>query len=373
MIFQNDLETLLGVESGYEQELSECVHANEAFFRRFDGRSFLVSGAAGLIGSYLIDLLIQAHRELGIVVRVFACDRNGDLLKRRFPDVFTDVVQRCVLDICTGTLPAERVDYIIHAASNTSPKDYATRPIDTIRTNMQGLDRLCEFAVSHKVRRFLQCSSVEVYGRNNGDTDFFAEDYSGYVDCNTVRACYPSAKRCAETLCNAYATEHPEFNFVIARIGRIYGPTALLSDSKAMTQFLLNAARGEDIVLKSDGTQLYSWCYVADCAMALLTLLLDGLFGEAYNVADPESCCTLREFAETVASAVGRKVVFCSMTSAEHAAYSTISKATLNVEKLSALGWRAYTSLADGVRKTIEQLYKSLNVNSTSEKHTKAK
>lgn len=340
---------------GYEQELSGYIHENEALFRRFDGRSFLVSGAAGLIGSYLIDLLIQAHRELGIGVRVLACDRDGNLLEERFPDAFADVVKRCVLDICTGDLPEEPADYVIHAASNTSPTDYATKPIDTILTNMLGMNRLCEFAVRHGSKRFLQCSSVEAYGRNNGDTDAFTEGYSGFVDSNTLRAGYPSAKRCAEALCNAYAVEHSGFDFVIARIARIYGPAVLLTDTKAATQFILNAVRGEDIVLKSDGAQLYSWGYSGDCAMAMLLLLLDGVNGQAYNIADPEPC-RLRDFADMAAAAGGKKVVFQLPNETEKAGYSKITKATMDVAKLSALGWTVRIPLRDGIRRTVEYL-----------------
>ncbi len=340
---------------GYERELSEYIHANETLIRRFDGRSFLVSGAAGLIGSYLIDLLIQAHRELGIRIRVLACDRDGGFLERRFPDVFSDIVKRCVLDICTGDLPDEPADYVVHAASNTSPIDYATKPVDTILTNVLGMNRLCEFAVRHGAKRFLQCSSVEAYGRNNGDTDAFGEDYSGYVDSNTVRAGYPSAKRCAEALCNAYATEHHGFDFVIARIGRYFGPTVLFNDTKAPTQFIMNAVHGEDIVLKSDGMQLYSWGYVGDCAVAMLLLLLDGVNGQAYNIADPAPL-RLRDFAETAAEAGGRKIVFQLPTETEKAGYSTITKATMDVSKLSALGWTVRIPLREAVRRTVEYL-----------------
>lgn len=340
----------------YKSELLDYVQCNESLLRRLTGRSFFVSGAAGLIGSYLIDLLITANDKLGAKISICACDRDTALLNRRFPDGLAEGLFKLPIDVCTSELPTSHFDYVIHAASNTSPVDYATKPIDTIWTNVFGAKKLLDLAVAAKAKRFLFCSSVEAYGRNNGDTDFFREDYSGYVDCNTVRANYPASKRCVEALCNAYAAENPGFEFVTARIGRFYGPTVIVGDAKAPSQFIGNAVRGEDIVLKSDGTQLYSWGYVGDCATALLTILVKGESGGVYNVADPGSCAMLRTFAENAAAAAGVKVVFAEQSKVEQAGYSKITKATLDVAKLVALGWKAKFGLPEGIGRTVRYI-----------------
>lgn len=340
---------------GYCEELKRYVHANRELLSSYDNRNLLVSGAAGLIGAYLCDLLIMAHRELGISVRILACDRNLELLDERFPADCNDVLVRYPIDICHDALPNERVDYVIHAASNTSPVDYATKPIDTIWTNVFGAKRLMDFAVEVGARRFLFCSSVEAYGKNNGDVDAFAESYSGYVDCNTLRAGYPSAKRSVEALCNAYAVEKSGFEFVTARIGRYFGPTVISGDTKAPSQFIGNAVRGENIVLKSSGAQIFSWGYVGDCATALLTLLVKGAAGAAYNVADPTPC-RLRDFAGYAASAAGTQLQYVEQSDSEKAAYSKVDKATMNVDKLLALGWRPLISVADGVCRTVNYI-----------------
>lgn len=340
----------------YYEELKAYSVENEALLRTFDGSFFLITGAAGLIGSYLIYLLITAKRELGTGVRVMACDRNAELLAARFPQDYADVVACHAVDICRDPLPEGNVDYVIHAASNTSPVDYATKPIDTIKTNIFGTGVLCDYAVKHHAKRFLFCSSVEAYGRNNGDVDAFSEDYSGYVDSNTVRANYPASKRCSEALCNAYAAEHPEFDFVIARIGRFYGPTVLLNDSKAPTQFIRNAVNRESIVMKSAGAQLYSWGYVGDCTTALLTILAKGEKGGAYNVADPGSCKMLKEFAAIAAKAGNGKLEFDEPSTVEQAGYSKITKATLDTTKLESLGWKAKFHLDAGIPRTVEYL-----------------
>ena len=339
----------------YKAELQDYAQSNENLLRGFSGRSLFVSGAAGLIGSYLIDLLAVASECYGLKLRICACDRNADLLSSRFAGM-NGVVECLPIDVCVGVLPTGHFDYVIHAASNTSPVDYATKPIDTIWTNVFGAKRLLDFSVSCRAKRFLFCSSVEAYGRNNGDTDFFAEDYSGYVDCNTVRANYPASKRCVEALCNAYAAENPGFGFVTARIGRFYGPTVIAGDAKAPSQFIGNAVRGEDIIMKSDGTQLYSWGYVGDCVTALLTILLKGKAGEAYNVADPASCAQLRDFAKYAAEAADVNVVFAKQSEVEQTGYSKITKATLNVDKLCGLGWTAKYHLSEGIGRTVRYL-----------------
>lgn len=345
-------------------ELVEYVYEYKELLRQFRGSRFFVSGAGGMIGSYLIFLLIEANKKLGLDINVVAVDRNAELLNR-FSEMDEGNIVTCYnLDICNDPLPDGKYDYVIHAASNTSPIDYATKPIDTIWTNVFGAKTLMDMAVRRSAKRFLFCSSVEAYGRNNGDTDKFTELYSGYVDSNTVRAGYPASKRCVEALCNAYASEYKNFDFIIARIGRFYGPTVVPGDTKAPSQFIGNAVRGEDIVLKSDGTQLFSWGYVGDCATALLTLLIKGERCEAYNVADPESCEMLKDFAQCVADVANVKLSFVPQSQVESAAYSKITKATMDTSKLESLGWHAAHHLADGIFRTvhyIRQVQKEVN------------
>ncbi len=345
MIFTNE----------YQHELKAYIDKNGDLLSALSNRSIFITGAAGLIGSYIIDLIVTANETLGINITVFAADCNAELLNRRFPDNYT-AVKKFVFDVNEDDIPVEYADYVIHAASNTSPTDYATKPIATMRTNIIGTDRLLAHFCNKNITRFMFCSSVEAYGQNNGDVDEFNEDYSGYVNCNTLRAGYPSAKRASESLCNAYAEEYKAFDFVIARIGRIYGPTVIPGDAKAPTQFIMNAVHGENIVLKSAGTQEFSYGYVGDCATAMLYILAKGAKGEAYNIADPKSRVLLREFAENCALAGGTSLIAGEPTAAEKAGYSKITKAVMNTDKLSALGWDAKYNVRDGVLRTVNYL-----------------
>lgn len=247
----------------------------------------------------------------------------------------------------------EAFDYILHLASNTHPVAYATNPVATITTNVLGTDHLLRYAVSHNVKRFVFASSNEVYGENRGDVEFFNETYCGYIDSNTLRAGYPESKRCGEALCQAY---HKELGIdvVIPRFTRSYGPTMLMSDTKAVSQFIRNGIRGQDIVLKSEGNQYYSYTYAADAAAGLLAVMLCGKCGEAYNIADSKSDITLRDLSHIIAGLCNTEVIFEIPDAVEKAGYSTATKARLDGSRLKGLGWSMKYDIRTGIERTID-------------------
>ena len=318
------------------------------------GTSFLISGASGNIGSFLIDVLME-HED----IRIYAMGRNEAKAKERFANYWDDERFNFVAgDINEGVILPEGagvMDYVIHAASNTHPRAYATDPIGTVTTNIIGTDNMLKAAAENGCRRFLFLSSVEIYGENRGDVDYFDEEYCGYIDCNTMRAGYPESKRAGEALCQAYISAK-DMDVVIPRLSRTYGPTLLATDTKAISQFIHKGVAGEDIVLKSEGTQNYSYSYVADAVSGILYCLLKGECGEAYNIADPGSDITLKDLAGIIADYVGRKVIFELPDAVEAAGYSKATKALLNAAKLRALGWQAHYDMKAGLTRTVEIL-----------------
>jgi len=321
-------------------------------WEKLSGRSLLITGATGMIGSFLIDV-IMSKPELGC--KIYAVGRNAARAAERFSGYEDGGLFRFITaDINKPfDMGGEKMDYVFHAASNTHPVAYATDPIGTVMTNIQGTYNMLEFAASHKAERFVFASSVEVYGENRGDTERFSEDYCGYIDCNTLRAGYPEGKRAGEALCQAFIKQKG-LDAVMPRLSRTYGPTMLMSDTKAISQFIKKGAAGEDIVLKSEGTQLYSYSYVADAAAAVLVCLLRGVCGEAYNVADAGSDITLRDLAGIIAEYTGRRVVFELPDETERAGYSKATKAILDSSKLKALGWEALYDMKKGLLRTVD-------------------
>ena len=333
--------------------------ANFEELNKLTGSKFLITGATGMIASVIIDILMYYNNtiiESSKGIHIIAVSRNEVKARERFAAYWDSVFFTYLSQDISQSLPElGDVDYILHAASNTHPRVYATDPIGTITANVTGTYELLSYAAEHHCRRFLCFSSVEIYGENRKDVDKFDESYLGYIDCNTVRAGYPESKRLSESLCNAFAAQKGQ-DFVIGRFSRVYGPTMGQEDSKAIAQFIRRAAAGEDIVLKSEGNQLYSYTYVVDAAAAALYLLLYGKSGEAYNVADEKSEITLKELAQILADAAGSKVIFELPDAVERAGYSTATKALLDTGKITALGWRASTPIKEGLEKTVQIL-----------------
>lgn len=326
-------------------------------WHRFSGKSLAISGGTGMIGSFLVDVLMNKNQNeaLNCTVYVFGRDKEKADLRfsryvghRNYKFILQDINQPINSDI-------NNIDYVIHAASNTHPRAYSGDPIGTISANVIGTYNLLEWAESLNCKRFCFLSSVEVYGENKGDTDKFDETYMGYIDCNTLRAGYPESKRTGEALCQAYIRQK-NMDIVIPRPARTYGPTMLMSDSKAISQFILKGKNREDIILKSEGTQEYSYSYVADEVSAILYILLYGENGEAYNIASDESDIMLKDLAGIIAEYVGKKVVFELPDEVERAGYSKATKATLDVTKLKKLGWKSQFNMKKGLTHTIDIL-----------------
>lgn len=326
------------------------------------GKSIMLSGATGLIGSFFVDVISEKNITDGLNCTVYALVRNEGKAKARFSKFADDthlvfIPYDVKYPLVTDT--PEKIDYILHLASNTHPMLYATDPIGTITTNIIGLQNLLEFAAAHRCERFIFASSNEVYGENRGDAELFDEDYCGYINCNTLRAGYPESKRCGEALCQAYKSQKG-LDVCVARLTRSYGPTMIMSDTKAVSQFIKKGVAGEDIVLKSEGTQYYSYTYTADAASGLLWILLAGESGEAYNIADISGDITLKDLASIIAEMNGKKVVFELPDAVEAAGYSRATKARLDGSKIRALGWKPMYNIKTGMERTVKIL-RSIN------------
>lgn len=340
----------------YQKEIAKSSSLDIAW-DKLKNKTFLITGATGLIGKYLIDTIMHKNTSEGLNCTIIAIGRNKEKIIERFPDCYKsnnfkyyEVDLNEKLDI-----PAKKIDYILHAASSTHPLQYSSMPISTITANVIGTKNILDLAVTKKTTRVVFLSSVEIYGENRGDIEYFDESYLGYINCNALRAGYPESKRTGEALCQAYIKEH-ELDIVIPRLSRVFGPTILSTDSKALSQFIGKAVNDEDIVLKSEGNQFFSYTYVADAVSAILYILMNGTSGEAYNVSDKKFDITLKELSNKIATYVGRKVVFELPKEEERKGYSTATKAVMDSSKLNKLGWHVENTLDECLGVTIDIL-----------------
>lgn len=338
----------------YQEDLAR-VAGMDLPWEMLKNKSVMLSGATGLIGSFFVDVIMHMNIHRNLNCKVYALGRNEERAKSRFAyccdsEQFVFIPYDINLPFMHDDI--ENIDFVIHLASNTHPVAYATDPIGTITTNIIGTQNMLEFAYTHHASRCAFASSNEVYGENRGDVEIFEENYCGYIDCNTLRAGYPESKRCGEALCQAYIKQKG-MDIVIPRLTRSYGPTMLMSDTKAISQFIRKAIAGEDIILKSSGTQYYSYTYMADAVSGLIYVLLKGKCGEAYNIADVASDITLRDLADVIAKTVKREVVFEIPDNTESIGYSKATKARLDSTKLRKLNWIAYYDINKGIKRTI--------------------
>lgn len=336
----------------YKKEIEQLAQSQE-LWEKLDGKTVMITGATGMVGKCLVETILLHNNYVAQPIKVVALSRNESSAKERLNELWEDdnfVYVAC--DVNKGVPECGKVDYIIHAASNTHPLQYSKDSVGTIATNVIGAKNLLDYAVTHDTQCFCFVSSVEIYGENRGDVEKFDEKYVGYLDCNTLRAGYPESKRIGETLCNAYKQTYG-LEFVIPRLSRVYGPTMLKTDTKALSQFIRKAAACEDIVLKSEGTQKFSYSFVTDAVSGLLHVMCYGENGQAYNVANEESDIMLKDLAQILANIAGTKVVFELPDEVERRGYSTATKAMLDVTRLKTLGWQARVNLLEGLECTV--------------------
>lgn len=338
----------------YQEEINSIL-AEPYKWEKFRNKTVLLTGASGAIGQVIVDVIMKLNREHNYYCQMIAVSRNLEKAKRIFSDYWKD---NCFTyfsyDITEEINIEQKIDYIIHAASNTHPLLYAKDPIGTITANTLGTYQLMKLAVQNDAE-FIFLSSVEIYGESLTGEGKFQENDMGYINCATLRAGYPESKRVAESLCYAFSQQEGAL-FKIVRLARVYGGTISREDSRAIAQFFHNGLNRENIVLKSEGRQLYSYVYVMDCVSGILAVMLNGKNSEVYNIAGTNSIITLYELAQLIAKEFGVSVVRDLPDKTEAAGFSKATCAVLDNHKLMSLGWKEKTTIEMGIHRVKEQL-----------------
>lgn len=332
----------------YQEDLSRALEIPE--LEKIKKKSFLITGATGMIGTCLIDALMRYNNQ-GADIQIYAVGRIWEKAKSRLGEYKQDAHFHFIEQDVRQPFPQDlKVDVIIPLASNTHPLAYSQFPIETIDINVKG----AEYALAKAVEcdaTVLYPSSVEVYG-NARDQDAFTEDYTGQLNLQNARSCYPESKRLSEALCYSYMAECGA-KVKIARLSRVFGPTMLISDSKASSQFILKALAGEDIILKSKGEQFFSYTYVADVVRSMLFILLHGEYGKAYNVSNPDCNVKLMDFASACGRWAGKDVVFDLPSDVEQKGYSVAMHAVLDNALLQSIGCHLLFPFGEAIHRTL--------------------
>ncbi|MBQ9149512.1 NAD-dependent epimerase/dehydratase family protein [bacterium] len=278
----------------WQEDIEKLIQDN--IFNSYKNSSILITGATGLIGSWLVLSFLAANRIKKLNNKIYALIRNTDKAKNIFKNVFDDPNMEFVIqDIQDEINISENIDYIFHCANITSSKTMMEKPIDVILSTTLGTNNVLDFAVSKKAS-VLYLSSLEIYGKHEIQKDSIKEDDYGVLDSKNIRNCYPISKKNAETLCLAYHITH-NLDVKIARLTQTFGPGVSKEENRVFVQFAKNIIQNKDIVLKTDGLSYKNYCYITDTISALLMILQKGRKAAVYNVANSETALTIKDLA----------------------------------------------------------------------------
>lgn len=339
-IFQEDMETI--------------AQAAYIPWKKLMHKTLFITGATGLIGFNLISALAYVSLYKNISLKIIALVRDEEQAQERFHEI---LAAEAPLKFVVGDLEnippvSEHIDYIIHGGSPTASRYFAEHPVETIMINLKSATYLLELARKNQSDGFLFLSSMEVYGGIHC-REKVNEKHASFVDTMVPRNSYPEVKRMVESLCACYADEYGVPAKSI-RLTQTFGAGIRKGDNRVFAQFAHSAMQHEDIVMFTKGGTERDYLYTADAVSAILTVLLNGNSGEAYNAANEQTYCSIKEMAETVANldiikekyGVPVSVVIDESRN-NGKVYPPELYMDLDTKKLQQLGWKATRNLKE--------------------------
>ncbi len=338
-----------------EEDLRNIVSSTLPWEQLF-GKVILISGANGLVPSYMLETLLYLNETARAGIHTIALIRNKERAMHRLGHLvgrtdLTFVVQD-VRDPYSGPNSA---DFVIHAAGQASPTFYSSDPVGTFAANVIGTGRMLEVARNARSEAFLFFSSGEVYGQVQDPSIPLKETSFGPMDPLIVRSCYGEGKRGGETLCACW---HSQFGVPakIVRLSHTYGPRMDLHDGRVFADFVADVVAGRDIVMKSDGSARRPFCYLADTIEGIFRVLLCGNNAEAYNVG-AESEISVLQLAELLCRLFPERkcrVVRQERDAKDPYVTSSNSGGRFDISKIRSLGWTPRTGIENGFWRTVK-------------------
>ncbi len=324
----------------------------------FEDSLVVISGANGFLPSYLVETFMYLNETRNLGVKVIGLVRNKDRAKMRFSNyAHRNELKLLAQDICCDLRIDDKVDFIIHAASQASPKYYGRDPVGTLCANVHGTSNLLEFSKNAGARGFLFFSSSEVYGQIERMP--VKEDDFGYINPTDIRSCYAESKRMGENMCASWFHQY-DVPAKIVRPFHIYGPGMNLDDGRVHADFISDVYHSRDIILKSDGMAVRSFCYLADATVGFFAVMLKGECGQAYNIGNDKVKISVLELAEALVRLFHEKnlkVVRSERSISTGYLKSKVSIIFPDISKVRKLGWEPVISLEEGFNRTIRSLH----------------
>ncbi len=339
--------------SVFMEDLKNISCSGQIPWEQFHGSTIFVTGATGLIGQTLVNGLLYRNQFHDSNISILALVRDmekAEALFRHFPRENLRLIHGTVENLPAMDMP---IDYIVHCACPTASQYFLNHPVETTGTILDGTRNILELAREKKVRQFVFLSSMEVYGTVHSE-QLLREDTLGDVDLMSPRSCYPLGKRMAENLCCSY---HVQYGVpaVILRLAQTFGPGVSREDSRVFAYISRCALEGVDVALSASGGKKNMYLYTADAVTAILVLLAKGCPAVAYNAANPETYCSIKEMAQAVSDTFcdGKIGVKTHVGAVDVAAFPPDTFLRLDTTKLQSLGWKPTVDLMEMYRRMI--------------------
>lgn len=317
-------------------------------------KTFLITGATGLIGSTMIKCLLELNKKKSAKIKIIALARNEKKAKQMFDD---NAVKWYFQDTTLPVnLSCDKIDYVVHCANSTSSRFYVDNPVENINTAYIGTNNLLSFCRGKLIKGFVYLSSLECYGTIGSDKPI-SEDEMGYITPTDVRSSYSLGKRAAECLCHCFAKEYG-VPVRMARLTQTFSAGVSMEDNRVFAQFAKSIVKGSDIVLHTLGESAKPYCYTIDAVTAILYLLIKGEDGEAYNVANSSTYISIRDMAQFLIDNFNNECKLIIELN-DDMGYAPVTKLNLSTEKLQALGWSPTYSFRDMYTQLID-FYKTI-------------
>lgn len=314
--------------------------------------SFLITGATGLIGSTLCRCLIGLNEEYKLGIKIACPVRNLDKANNLFGNQVCLFAKEgnleSFLDSYTGN-----IDYIIHCASPTGSKYMVSNPVETYTYMIESTLLLLRYAKEHPIKSMVYVSSLEYYGQVLKD-EIITEEKVGFIDSTSPRSSYPLGKHAAEFACVAFAKEYG-IPVKMARLTQTFGAGIAKTENRVFAQFALSAIKGDDIVLNSSGKSSKPYSYTTDTASGILTMLLKGKDGEAYNVSNDDTYISINDMAKLVKDNFNPNINIIHDID-PNSGYAPDTLLHLSSKKLQSLGWKPKYGLVEMFKRLIEYL-----------------
>lgn len=328
-------------------------------WEKFRNKSVFITGATGMLPIYMAYTLLYLNKYHDYNIRLYALVRNKEKALEHFSEWINDKNFTLVVQDVSAPIQIEDpINYIIHAASQASPKYYAVDPVGTINANVLGTINTLNLAKEQSdFQGYLYFSSGEIYGVVSPEYFPFSEDVYGQIDLLRVRTCYCESKRMGEQLCVAYKHQYG-IPTNIVRIFHTYGPFVKLDDRRVFADFVSNIVHNENIVLKTAGTAERMFCYVTDAIRAYFLVMLCGT-EQAYNVANVNEMVSIRTLAETMTNLFPKKglkvdVQINPNDEVTNQMKSPIEVRVPDISRISSLGWKPNITIKEGFKKVVE-------------------